>query len=111
MKLRMLIALAGMTAAATGFAQTPAAPAKVAPHTCQKPGEHPGKLASDANRRKWTTDANAYLECVKKYVNDNTTSYNQVMSQAKPYADAANAATTEYNDAVKSLKEQADKNN
>lgn len=109
MILRTALAIASLSLAASAFAQAPAG--KPVPHTCQKPGEHPGRLASDANRRKWTNDANAYLECLKKYVTDNTATYNQIFQQAKPYLDAVNSATDEYNKSVKSLKEEADRNN
>ncbi|HVE51155.1 MAG TPA: hypothetical protein VNG69_16260 [Casimicrobiaceae bacterium] len=109
MIIRTLLAAASIAVAVNAIAQAPAG--KPAAHTCQNPGEHPGKLGSDTNRRKWTTDANAYLECLKKYVGEQTSSYNSIMQQAKPFADAANSATTEYNNAVKSLKETADKNN
>jgi hypothetical protein len=109
MAIRTVLAIVCVTLAATVSAQTPGG--KPGSHSCQNPGEHPGKLASDQNRRKWTSDANAYLECLKKYVGDQTAQYNAIVQQAKPYADAANSATDEYNKAVRSLKEQADRNN
>jgi hypothetical protein len=113
MIVRTLLALASFTLAACALAQTPpaAAGAKPTVHSCQKPGEHPGRLATDATRRKWVSDANRYLECLKKYIGEQTASYNTLVEQAKPYAEAANKAAEEYNGAVKTLKEEQDKNN
>jgi hypothetical protein len=110
MIVRTLLAIASMTFALSAFAQ-PAPGAKPVPHACQKPGEHPGRLGSDTARRKWVTDANAYLECLKKYALDQQAIAKPLLDQAKPYADAANGAIEEYNKAVKSLKEESDKNN
>ena len=113
MIVRMLLAIASLGLAFSADAQTtpPAAGTKPSAHSCQKPGEHPGRLASDTNRRKWVGDANAYLDCLKKYIGDQTSSYNSLVEQAKPYAEAANKAAEEYNTAVKTLKEEQDKNN
>ena len=104
---RTLLAAASFVVVAAASAQ-PSAPS---PHACAKPGEHPGRLGSDNNRRKWTNDANAYLECLKKYALDQQAIAKPLYDQAKPHADAANAAIDEYNKAVKSLKEESEKNN
>jgi hypothetical protein len=111
MIIRTVLAIAGIALAASAFAQAPAAGGKPAAHGCQKPGEHPGRLGSDANRRKWVSDANAYLECLKKYAMDQQAIAKPLLDQAKPHADAANSAIDEYNKAVKTLKEEADRNN
>ena len=117
MIVRAIFLVAGLGLAASAGAQTSPAPAppaagnKPTSHSCQKPGEHPGRLGSDTVRRKWVNDANGYLECLKKYITENTASFNALVEQAKPYADAANKAAEEYNGAVKSLKEEQDKNN
>ena len=114
MIVRTLFLVAGLGLATSAGAQTSPAPApagnKPVSHSCQKPGDHPGRLGSDTVRRKWVTDANGYLECLKKYITENTTSFNTLVEQAKPYAEAANKAAEEYNAAVKSLKEEQDKN-
>lgn len=111
MTVRMLLALASFVIAVPAFAQTPAAAGgKPAAHTCQKPGEHPGKLGTDAARRKWVNDANAFLECLKKYALEQQAIAKPLLDQAKPHAEAANAAIEEYNKSVKSLKEEADRN-
>lgn len=111
MIVRTLVAIACSGVVLAASAQTAAPAGKPGAHSCQKPGDHPGKLASDTVRRKWVSDANGYLECLKKYIGEQTTSYNQLVEQAKPYAEAANKAAEEYNGAVKSLKEEADRNN
>lgn len=115
---RTLLAAASLAVAATAGAQSaPAEPVPTtrieapAPHTCTKPGEHPGRQGADASRRKWTNDANAYLECLKKYALDHQAIAKPLYEQAKPHADAANAAIDEYNQSVKLLKEASEKNN
>ena len=110
MIIRTVLAIAALSLAASAQAQTPSTPGKPAPPSCQKPGEHPGKLGTDANRRKWVNDANAYLECLKKYALEQQAIAKPLLDQAKPHADAANAAIDEYNKAVKMLKEEADRN-
>lgn len=97
--------LALFAAAAWAQQPTPAAAATpVVPHGCQKPGEHPGRLASDNQRRNWVKDANGYLECLKKYVGDQQSAYNALFEKAKPHLDAANATIDEYNKAAATFK-------
>ncbi|MCL4763856.1 MAG: hypothetical protein KJ018_19130 [Burkholderiales bacterium] len=81
------------------------------PHACPKPGEHPGRLASDNQRRAWVKNANGYLECLKKYVSDQQGIASPLLAQAKPHMDAANAAVDEYNKAVAEFKAEQEKNN
>lgn len=100
--IRLLPFLAAATFAAAAAAQQPAAPA--AAHACQAPGEHPGRLASDAQRRTWTRTANTYLECMKKFINEQQSAYNAIVEKAKPHMDAANSAIDEYNKAVAAFK-------
>lgn len=98
------LALAVLVGLATpAFAQQ-AAPTPIAPHGCTKPDEHPGRLASDMRRNSWVKSANAYLECLKKYVQDQQGAYNRIAEQAKPHLDAANAAIEEYNKAAAQFK-------
>jgi len=59
------------------------------------------KLGSDNQKRQWRRDANTYLECYKKYVEDQR-------ALAQRYQDAANAAIEEYNTAVKNMQAQID---
>jgi len=114
MLVRMLLAAASFTIIASASAQQPApAPARaaIAPHSCKKPGEHPGRLASDSNRRNWVKEVNDYLACLKKYAMEHQAIAQPLFDQAKPHADAANAAIEEHNKAANQFKEEQEKNN
>lgn len=95
-----LIAFALCTAAASAQQAAPA----IAPNACEKPGDHPGRLASDNQLRSWTRNANTYLDCLKKYINEQQGTYNAMVEKAKPHLDAANVAIDEYNKAVNAFK-------
>jgi hypothetical protein len=90
----------GQTPAPTAAA--PAAPSAAPPakHNCGAKPEHPGRLASDNMKRAWQRDANAYLECVKKFANEQ-------QQIAQDYIKAANAAVDEYNASVKEFQAAA----
>ena len=107
MNLRTLAAALLIGVAAPTFAQS-AAPAAVAPHGCTKPDEYPGRLASDMRRNNWVKSANAYLECLKKYIGEQQTAYNSYVEKAKPHLDAANGTIEEYNKAVAAFKAAAE---
>ena len=64
------VALAGM--AASALAQQPAAaPAGPTPkHSCAKPGDFPGGLASDNQRKNWQKGSVEYVDCLKKFINE-----------------------------------------
>ena len=113
MALRILLVAASFAFAPLAFAQqsAPAAPPPVKSHDCKKPGDHPGKLGSDNQRRNWVKSANDYLACLKQYALDQQAIAKPLIDQAKPYADAANAAIEEHNKAVTFFKEEQDKNN
>lgn len=112
MLVRMLLAAASFTIIASASAQQAApAPAAIAPHGCKKPGEHPGRLASDNNRRNWVKEANDYLACLKKYALEHQAIAQPLFEQAKPHADAANAAIDEHNKAANQFKDEQEKNN
>ena len=99
-RVTVLVALALSAAAGGTLAQTASAPAAAVPkHTCANPGDHPGKLASDSQRRNWTKGANAYLECLKRYIAEQK-------AAAEPYINASNAAIDEYNASTKALNAQ-----
>jgi hypothetical protein len=85
-----LIALAIAAAAGDALAQSAGAPAAVPKHKCENPGDHPGKLASDNQRRSWTRNMNAYFDCLKKFIAEQQVA-------AEPYLKAGNAAIEEYN--------------
>ena len=96
-----------LTASAVATAQTTApATATVTPApNCEKPGDAPaatsseiGKAASEQKRTKWNTGMKTYLDCLKKFVEEQ-----QVASSTA--AKAANAAVEEYNRAIKAYNE------
>jgi hypothetical protein len=96
------VALALCSLAAAAAAQSPApAPVVLPKPECGTKPEHPGRLASDNRKRQWRNEANAYLECFNKYVNEQ-----RVLAQR--YQDAANAAIDEYNAAVKEMQAAID---
>ncbi len=103
-----LVALAIAALPTTLPAQQQAAP--TAPkHECTKPGEHPGRVASETQQRLWTRSVNAYLECLKKFVADEQAIAKPLIEQSKPHIDAANAAIDEYNNSSKDFRAQLDK--
>ena len=81
-------------------AATPAAP--VPQHGCTKPGEFPGNLASDTQKRSWQKDYVGYVDCVKKFIEEQ-------QALAEPHVKASNAAINEYNAAVKYYNDQIQK--
>lgn len=95
--------LAAVASAQQGAPASPAPAAGPAPqHSCGKPGEFPGNLASDTQKRTWQKDYVAYVDCLKKFVTDE-------QAIADPHIKAANAAINEYNAAVKAYNEQIEK--
>jgi hypothetical protein len=110
MVVRILLAAASFALIASASAQqaTPAR-APIAPHNCKKPGEFPGRLASDNNRRNWVKEANDYLGCLKKYAMEHQAIAQPLYDQAKPHADAANAAIDEHNKAAAQFKDEQEK--
>lgn len=114
MVVRILLAAASFALVASAWAQQPSAAAArpaIAPHGCKKPGDHPGRLGSDNNRRNWVKEVNDYLACLKKYAMDQQAIAQPLFEQAKPHADAANAAIDEHNKAASQFKDEQDKNN
>ena len=98
------LAVAVLIGLATPAVAQQAAPTPIAPHGCTKPDEYPGRLASDMRRNAWVKSANAYLECLKKHVQEQQAVYNKFVEQAKPHLDAVNAAIDEYNKAAAQFK-------
>jgi hypothetical protein len=91
-------------AAVVGLASPASAQQAVAPHGCTRPGENPGRLASDARRAAWIKSANGYLECLKKYISEQQAAYEKIVEKGKPHFEAANATIEEYNKAVVEFK-------
>ena len=107
-----LLAAAAIVVASSplaAFAQTPVATPAPQKHACVKPDDHPGRLASDNQIRTWTRSANAYLECLKKFIIEQQAAAKPYQEGAKVHVEAGNAAIEEYNNSVKELKEQQDK--
>jgi len=114
MVFRILILAVSVALALPATAQTaatPAAPAArtVTPHGCKKPGDFPGRLASENNRRNWVKEANDYLACLKKYAMEHQSAAQALFDQAKPHAEAANAAIDEHNKSAMQFKDDQEK--
>jgi hypothetical protein len=100
------VLIAGLLAASVATAQQAPAPAggdAVPPkHSCTKPGDYPGSLASENQRRAWQKDYIGYTDCLKKFINDQK-------AIAEPHVKAYNAAIEEYNEGVRAFNEQVEK--
>jgi len=72
------------------------------PECGDKPGEYPGNLASDNQKRNWQKEYVAYIDCLKKFIEDQ-------QALAEPHIKASNAAINEYNAGVKAYNEQVQK--
>ena len=97
------LALLSMLVTGPAAAQVPMPPPQK--HSCEAPGEYPMKIASDATKRSWTRAANAYLECLKKFIKDQEALAKPYVDAAKVHLDAGNAAIAEHNQAVKTFTE------
>ena len=99
-------ALAAQAGAQTAPAESSAAPASSAPvpkpECGAKPGEYPGNLASDNQKRAWQKEFVAYIDCLKKFIQDQ-------QALADPHVKAANAAINEYNAGVKAYNDEIQK--
>ncbi|HKU86858.1 MAG TPA: hypothetical protein VJV77_11030 [Casimicrobiaceae bacterium] len=107
------------------MAQQPAAPASPAPatpapppaspapapaksatptpkHSCVKPSDFPGNLASDNQRRTWQKSYVDYVECLKTFVKEQ-------QALAEPHVRASNEAIEEHNNAIKDYNAQIEK--
>jgi hypothetical protein len=114
MKHRVVLAVAAIAIAAvvaqasaqTAPAESSAAPASSAPvpkpECGAKPGEYPGNLASDTQKRAWQKEFVAYIDCLKKFIQDQ-------QALADPHVKAANAAINEYNAGVKAYNDEIQK--
>jgi len=100
----LTFAAAALVAGAV-HAQTPApaaADASVPKPTCTKPGDVPGSLASDGQRRTWQKDYQTWGDCMKKFISDQR-------AAAEPYNKASNAAIDDYNATVAKYNDQIEK--
>ena len=96
-------------ASSLAVAQTPPALPTAPKHTCTKPADHPGRLASDAMLRAWTRSVNNYLGCLKAYIAETQAAAKPYQDAAKVYIDATNAAIEEFNASAKQFTDQQEK--
>ena len=107
--LPLVLAAALAALSALAAAQTPPALPTAPKHTCTKPADHPGRLASDAMLRTWTRSVNNYLGCLKAYIAETQAAAKPYQDAAKVYIDATNAAIEEFNASAKLYTEQQEK--
>lgn len=105
----VLLAAAAL-AAGTAFGQAAPSPtpAAVPVPKCEMPGVPPssssaemGKSAQEAKRVKWINNSKAYIDCLKRFIEEQ-------QAAASPHIKASNAAVEEYNKAIKTFNEQLD---
>lgn len=105
-----LVAMMLATFAASAIAQT-SAPAASTPAAssapipkpdCGKPDEYPGNLASDNQRRAWQKEYVGYIDCLKKFIEEQ-------QALAEPHVKASNAAIAQYNAGVKAYNDTVQK--
>ena len=107
--IRTIVAVALAGGACASLAQQPpataAAGAAAAPaprHSCAKPGDFPGSLATENQRRNWQKGYVEYVDCLKKFINEQ-------QALAEPHVKASNDAINEYNNGVKEYNAQIEK--
>ncbi len=104
-------AFAQQAAPAAGAA--PAAPAAttagaVPAPDCTRPGPHPGGDARELYLKNWAKSVTNYLDCLKKFVNEQQALARPLVEEANLHINAAKAATEEHNKAVADFKAEAD---
>jgi hypothetical protein len=104
------IAIVALAATGSVFAQTtvPAVPSVTPAPSCEKPGDAPnmnsselGRAAAEQKRTNWSKSAKVYLECLKRFIDEQ-------QAAAAPHIRAANAGVEEYNKAVKNFNDQTE---
>jgi hypothetical protein len=102
-RLAAVALLAFATAGGGALAQTtaPASPTVTPAPNCEKPGDPPSsstgemsKSAAEMKRNNWTAGMKAYLDCLKRFVDEEK-------AAAAVHGKAANAAVDEYNRTIK----------
>jgi hypothetical protein len=110
--MRIAIALAALlilplSATAQTSAPATTAPAAAAPNPnapkppCTRADEYPGKLASDQAKRNWQRDFSAYVECMKKFIEDQKTQGDLHYEAARGAIAAVNKDIADANEARK----------
>ena len=111
MTIQNLMIFAALLSSSAAFAQT-AAPAAAtgaaSSASCPKPDAHPGRLASDNQRKGWGKEVNAWIACQKKIVADIQSQADEAVKTANAAVARSNAAVNEYNAAVNDLQAQSD---
>jgi hypothetical protein len=104
--IRVIAGVALACAAAGALSQQPAAPAAPAAPVprpaCTKPGEFPGSLASDNQKRIWQKSYVDYVDCLKKFIGEQ-------QALAEPHVKASNDAINEYNEGVNAYNAEIEK--
>ncbi len=109
MALVALLAAGAATAQTAAPAAAPAATSSVlAAANCPKPDAHPGRLASDNQRRGWGKEVIAWETCAKNYVAEISAKADEAVKAANAAVARSNAAIAEYNVIVKDLQAQQD---
>ncbi len=101
----LFVPFAAAVLAGSALAQAPApaaGSAAAAKPNCPKPGDVPGALASDNQRRAWQRDYTTWGDCMKKFIDEQR-------ALAEPYNKASNAAIEDYNTTVKLYNDQIEK--
>jgi hypothetical protein len=96
---RALVTIAA-TAVGMTMAQSPASPSAAESSVCMKPGAHPGHLASDARKKQWAKDVNAWNECMRAHISE-------LQERATAAIAVANKAIEEFNRAAKEFQQQS----
>ena len=107
-----LVALLAAGVAGAQSAAPAAAPAAAAPVTaganCPKPDAHPGRLASDNQRRGWGKEVSTWETCMKKHIAEIQIKADEAVKLANAAVARSNAAVNEYNAIAKDLQAQQD---
>ena len=93
---------------APAAAAAPAAAGSIPPPSCTRPGPHPGGDAKDLYLKNWAKAVTNYLDCLKKFVNEQQALAKPLVEEANLHINAAKAATEEHNKAVLDFKAEAD---
>ena len=96
--------------AAPAASPAPAAPAagSVPAPNCMRPGPHPGGDAQELYLKNWAKAVTTYLDCLKKFVNEQQALARPLVEEANLHINAAKAATEVHNKAVADFRAEAD---
>ena len=96
------ILISAVALAALAFpapAQAPAALPEIPKPSCAKPGEYPGRIASERQKRTWQAELATYSECMKKFAETQR-------ALSEMHINAANAAINEHNAMVRAVNDE-----